>query len=354
MALVTTLLAILAAAAVAADTAEAAAGDNVKVMTRNLYLGADLTPLILAPTREEFRERATATWRQVRRTNFPARSRLLAREIDRTNPDLIGLQEVALWRRGDSDGGDGSANHAREVVYNFLTLLNRKLKQRGENYLILQVQQEADLEGPTDRGFDVRLTMRDVILMKRGTDLRSVGNRGRNFRQNLVIPTVFGPVESTRGWTAAEFKLDGEKFRFVNTHLEAFNAAVRTAQAEELTRRRGALRTQLPTILVGDLNSDPKGTPENAAAYRTIKERGFRDAWLRTHPDHPGLTCCFSAEVDDRRRDFDSRIDHVLFRGALSAKGARRVGIDPDNRTASGLWPSDHAGQVARLRLRNR
>lgn len=351
--LLAALLAALALSAIAADTADAARGD-VRVMTRNLYLGADLTPLILAPTPAEFRQRATATWRQVRRTNFPARARLLAREIDRTNPHLIGLQEVALWRRGDSDGGDGSANPAREVVYNFLRLLNRQLKQRGENYHILRVQQEADLEGPTNRGFDIRLTMRDAILVKRGTGLRSVGNRGRNFRENLVIPTVFGPVESTRGWTAAEFKLGGEKFRFVNTHLEAFSAAARTAQAQELTQRRGALRTQLPTIILGDLNSDPNGTPDDAAAYQIIRQDGFRDAWLRTNQGRRGLTCCFNAEVNDRRRDFSSRIDHVLFRGALSAKGASRVGIDPDNRTASGLWPSDHAGVVATLRLRNR
>lgn len=338
--------------AVTPSAADAARGD-IRVMTRNLYLGADLTPLIVAPTPEAFREQATETLEQVRRTNFPARARLIAREISRTNPHLVGLQEVALWRRGPSDGGDGSAQQATNVIYNFLRLLNQRLKDRGERYRILEVQREADLEGPTSRGFDVRLTMRDVILVKRGPGLEVTGNRGRNFRQNLVVPTTFGPVESTRGWTAAEVTLrGGPELRFVNTHLEAFSAAVRAQQAEELTRRAGALRTRLPTIVLGDLNSDPNGTPDDAAAYEIVRGDGFGDAWLETHPRSAGLTCCFSAEVDDPRVDFSSRIDHVLIRGGLRAKGARRVGVDRDNRTASGLWPSDHAGVVTTLRPR--
>jgi hypothetical protein len=50
---------------------------------------------------------------------------------------------------------------------------------------------------------------------------------------------------------------------------------------------------------------------------------------------------------------FDSRIDVVLTRNrnpeevAEVAKRARIYGTDPDNRTPSGLWPSDHAGLSA-------
>src|SRR4051794_1286241 len=97
------------AAFVLAPVATAAAADNarpVKVMTRNLYLGADLNPPIRAALSAPDLPSAVAAfgtanahlWSIVQQTNFPARAKLLAAEIDRYQPDLIGLQEVALWR----------------------------------------------------------------------------------------------------------------------------------------------------------------------------------------------------------------------------------------------------------------
>ena len=36
--------------------------------------------------------------RNVLATNFPVRARALAAEVDRAQPDVLGLQEVTLWR----------------------------------------------------------------------------------------------------------------------------------------------------------------------------------------------------------------------------------------------------------------
>jgi exonuclease III len=44
---------------------------------------------------------------------------------------------------------------------------------------------------------------------------------------------------------------------------------------------------------------------------------------------------------------FQWRIDHILFRGAMSARSAWTVGASDAERTPSGLLPSDHAGVVA-------
>ena len=68
-------------------------------MTRNLYLGADLTP-------GDRRRKPRTSWsqptaqilREVTANNFPTRAEGLADEILEQKPDLVGLQEVALWR----------------------------------------------------------------------------------------------------------------------------------------------------------------------------------------------------------------------------------------------------------------
>ena len=102
-------------------------------------------------------------WDIVEQTNFPARAKLLAKEIKSTKPDLIGLQEVALWRKGPK----GNPAPATGVAFDFLKLLRKEIKARGLKYSVGSVQQEADVEGPTTSDGDVRLTMRDVILVKK-------------------------------------------------------------------------------------------------------------------------------------------------------------------------------------------
>src|SRR5919108_5681205 len=96
---------LLAGVAVPA-AAEAKRGPTVTVMTRNLFLGADLSPAIGATSIEEAIDGSGEIWRELRRTKFPKRAKPLAREIKRSKADLVGLQEVALWRKQTpSDGG---------------------------------------------------------------------------------------------------------------------------------------------------------------------------------------------------------------------------------------------------------
>jgi hypothetical protein len=100
-------------------------GKTVRVMTRNVYLGADLTPAIGAPDLPSFVAAVGGVLRQVTATNFPVRARGLAAEIRAVKPDLVGLQEVALWRTGPASivpllGGPKTATTVR---YDFLELL---------------------------------------------------------------------------------------------------------------------------------------------------------------------------------------------------------------------------------------
>lgn len=130
----------------------------------------------------EFEHRTQALWDEVNKTDFPFRSKLLAAEVERTRPDLIGLQEVALWRRGPDGLKDGLATPATRVKYDFLALLRRALKRRGLQYRVGVRQQETDIEAPIEDCFDVRLTIRDVILVRKRLDCESWGGRAPTTR----------------------------------------------------------------------------------------------------------------------------------------------------------------------------
>src|SRR5512133_1542494 len=67
-----------------------------RVMTQNLYLGADLDPA-LAPGADLPAE-VDRIWASVVATDFPARAKLVADAIQVAGPDLVALQEVPLWR----------------------------------------------------------------------------------------------------------------------------------------------------------------------------------------------------------------------------------------------------------------
>ncbi|MEX1143134.1 MAG: endonuclease/exonuclease/phosphatase family protein [Thermoleophilaceae bacterium] len=324
---------------------------NVTVMTRNLYLGTDLLPIVLAPTLADFEAAATAGFQQVQATNFPARARLIAREIRRTKPDLIGLQEVALWRTGPK----GPAP-ATNVVYDYVRILRRALERTGQRYMVVRKTTEADVEGPTSGDFDVRLTMRDVILAKKRKGMRILRRGGGNFDAAIALETQAGTFTSTRGFAWADVKLRGKRFRFVDTHLEAFGNEVRTAQAAELVAPGGPARVRGRVILVGDLNSDPEGDtgpgPE-PDAWQVLVDAGLRDTWPWLYPNRPGHACCIQDPGLMGPATFTHRIDDVLAKGRLRPLNARIVGTHPRrSRTRSGLWASDHGGLAVRIKLK--
>src|SRR5215204_3626136 len=82
-------------------------GPPIPVMTRNLYLGADLSPVFAAAAKGDSAgtiQATTAAWQNVKATNFPERAEALADEIEQSEPLLVGLQEVSLFRTEDYDG----------------------------------------------------------------------------------------------------------------------------------------------------------------------------------------------------------------------------------------------------------
>jgi len=183
----------------------------------------------------------------------------------------------------------------------------------------------------------------------------AVSNARTGTYQNIVSFPFGGSVlPVARGWGSADVRVGKATFRFVNSHLEAFGIPgvdaeqVRVAQVGELLAAQSAIATQsgdLPIVYVGDYNSR---APE-APAYARLLAGVGADAWVRNHPGDAGNTCCLGATLTDPDNPLTSRIDLVLFSHDVKAPRATIVGDDPAEMTASGLWPSDHAGVVARL-----
>jgi endonuclease/exonuclease/phosphatase family metal-dependent hydrolase len=338
-------------------------GKVVGTMTRNLYLGADLTPAILAPTLPAFVAANGQILREVTANNFPLRAEGLADEILEAKPDLVGLQEVALWRTAPVNFEVLTKGpSATTVRYDYLQELLAELNQGKTRYEVVVVQDEFDLEAPADEdnnpetgpfGADIngRLTMRDVILARRGAGVDTKNAQGANFVTNLVVPVAGVPVTVKRGWTATDAKVRGSGwFRFVNTHLEAFQPLIRQAQAAELVAPTGPATSELPVVLLGDLNSDDD-TVEGAdrLAYETLLAAGM----VERSTDDP-LSCCLKSSLLEvgkggSEADFDHQVDHIMTRDpeTVTLVDSEVSGIQPVN----GFWNSDHAGVFSSLRF---
>jgi hypothetical protein len=102
----------------------------ITVMTRNLYLGADLSPIFEAASRGDgpgVVQATTNAWATIKATNFPERAESLADEIGESDPLLVGLQEVSLYRTGPADGSQKP--NASNVEYAYLDILQRELNE---------------------------------------------------------------------------------------------------------------------------------------------------------------------------------------------------------------------------------
>ena len=344
-------------------------------MTRNLYLGADLAPAIGAKSLAEFVTANGKILRDVTLNDFPTRAKGLAREILSEKPDLVGLQEVALWRTGPPDltpvlTGQPTATTVR---YDYLQELLTELNRGPDRYEVVVVQPEFDLEAPADENnvagdgpnpaipnaeINGRLTMRDVILARRGAGVQTANPQSGNFKTLLPVEIVGQKVPIKRGWTATDARVRGSGwFRFVNTHLEAFDPAtlvpsIRALQAAELVAPGGPATGSLPVVLVGDLNSDDDTVAAgDQQAYRVLLQAGF----VERSTDNP-LSCCLDSSLlaegaGGSVSDFDHQVDHVMTNDPAEIRLERSevTGLLPVN----GFWDSDHAGLFSALRFRN-
>lgn len=344
----------------------------VRVMTRNIFLGADLGPAFRAAGAAEFIAANGAIFNQVGATNMPVRSRGLAREILHRKPDVVGIQEGALWRTGPVDINAALMQQptATEVYQDFLDLLLQRLNADKKTYKLAYVTQEFDFEAPADTdgnpqtgpiyGADIngRLTMRDAILIRRGQGIRTRNARGDSFSDaNLFTVKVAGAVvvQVLRGWQSLELQVRNSPwFRFTNSHLEAFDnredrPSIRARQAQELVDRTKT--TRMPMVTVGDFNSDYPGlVPGDEQAFKVMKDNGYVSRGTRDP-----LSCCiehsYNLKDGGSRADFNHRVDQILTPTPSLVK--RLNTWVPGRYRHNGYWDSDHAGVVSELLIKS-
>jgi hypothetical protein len=124
-------------------------------------------------------------------------------------------------------------------------------------------------------------------------------------------------------------------------------------------------------VVTGDLNSSPEDVPVVVPPplqavlppvinppYRQLAlgqnyytaplGEGYFDAWTLRPGNPPGLSCCQDADLLNPWSVLHERIDLIFSREEPTGVKANQVGNSPEDKTPSGLWPSDHAGLFVR------
>lgn len=327
----------------AAGAADPDGSAGVTVATWNCYLGVDLFDLFDASSLAEARSIAGDLVSRARRHPYEARADAIAEGLLAADADVVALQEAALVRTRPLFGeGD------RETVADLLDLVTAALAERGSAYDVAATAVTTDVSVPAESDgewLDVRLTDRVALLVREGVDVHETRSDRYDARANYPVLGDDLTVTLRRGYCLADLAVDGAELTACSTHLESSKSGVRRRQAAELL---DALPAEGTVVVGADLNSGPAAGGD---AYETVTD-ALTDA-AATVGTTPGDTCCQAAALRNERSRLDSRVDHVLARGA-DATAVERLGADPADRVAATVdgedvtvWPSDHAGVAA-------
>jgi endonuclease/exonuclease/phosphatase family metal-dependent hydrolase len=405
------VLSVLISALLLGTFTPAAMADDptITVMSRNLYLGADVgVAMELLP---DFPAATQFMWDQMSETDFPTRSKEFVKEIAFSDPDVIGLQEATNWYcQKNLIGKD-------VVIYDFVEILLADLKSAGLEYEVankdgnvaqnvgFEIKPIAYLTKATDSeifepvfdqefaycGFEIA----DVLLIKSSLseDLLAVGTSEYEAKYT-IIPTL---MTVYRGYSWADINFGGKPVRFVTTHLESLfdetKVPVAKLQADQLVTDLST--TKIPVVVMGDFNSDPRdprgagqhnpgGQPiENELckaqkdltnmlqadstcnAYWTMVEAGF----VNVSPESMkpsnftwGLNASLSGPDEIRgpaakemgnEFGFTDRLDYIFANGEIELVSTELIGNNQTGTQNTKVWASDHAGLVSTIQIRS-
>jgi endonuclease/exonuclease/phosphatase family metal-dependent hydrolase len=377
---------------------------ELTVMSRNLYLGSDVAVAMkLIPNMSKA---AQFMWDQVAATDFKKRAKVLANEITQNKPEVIGIQEATRWYCKQYFWSKN------EVIYDFTQDLINALNDVGEQYEIAQLIQNGKISLARNPGYQIPaipfITMvsdaksfqpvfgkdsaacgfeiADVLLIKKSisTKVLAIGNTEYEASYSIIpkLMTVY------RGYTWIDLNWNGTTTRILSTHLESIwdegkipNAAI---QAKQLVNDLAT--TKIPTIIIGDFNSDPrdpraKNSPNpgeqpveskqcpaqnnisdfnladsTCSAYWTMRKAGFTDVGPdATDPKNfswgmsallagPEIERFKSALQMGNKYGFTDRLDYIFTRGNIETKQTKLIGNS---------WPSEDSWQCETTQQKN-
>lgn len=387
------LVSFLVALMLAPASVAKAESPQVTVMTRNLYLGADVgVAMELIPN---LSAAAQFMWDQVKATDFNKRAPKLAAEVIAERPDVIGIQEATIWYCKKS------AWSKRTEVFNFTEQFLAAIKAQGQDYVL------ASKDGVTalNTGYSIAaipfVTMvndpetfqplfgqdkaacgfeiADALVIRGDLSgkVLAVGNTEYE-ASYTVVPTI---MTIYRGYSWADIEIGNTPVRFVTTHLESLwdenkvpNAA---KQAQQLIT--DLKETRNPIVIMGDFNSDPRdprisddpnvgGQPSaskscpaggsECSAYRLMFEAGFKDVGpdsLDPRNNTWGMNALLTGPDPDRLKysqqlgnfaGYSDRLDYVFVKNGAVPLVSRIIGATPPNNLNS-----DHAGVVSLISI---
>ena len=382
------LLTLITAVLSFSFTPTQAAEQPIKVMSRNLYLGADvgvaLAKIPNMPAAAQF------MWDQVQKTDFSKRKKILAEQIRTESPDVIGIQEATIWYCKAHFWSKSTE------VFNFTQEL---LAELGGDYVIAskngveannpgysigpipfltkvndpQTFQKLFGQNDADCGFQIG----DALLIKKSL-AQYVNQVGNSEYKDVykVVPTL---MEIYRGYAWADITVQGTNVRFVTTHLESLWDANKVPKAADQARQlvSDLKSTKSPIVVIGDFNSDPRdprpinspnpGEQPTASekcpagssmcnAYKVMREAGFTDSgpdasepstysWgmnaLLTGPDPKRAAV---AKKMGNQFGFTDRLDYIFVKNGIKVLTSKMIG-----QTAP--YGTDHAGVVTELNV---
>lgn len=325
---------------------------GITVMTRNIYVGADVDRVIEGGLGE-----LEAVMQQLFSTSYPDRAAGFANEILAARPHLVGIQEDSVIR--------GQIPGIGVIELDFLDVLMQILEAYGLSYQAYRSNRNVDVTIPLVEGsmdYYIQLIDYDTILARE--DVAITDFFTKKYEANLPVPTL--GITLQRSYTAVTAAIGDRSYRFVNTHLESVPKSfpeviyIQLGQAQELLSYLQA--ETLPVILVGDLNTEATGGV--GQTYQLIKNSGYTDTWtrnlLRRNP--LGFTASHAKDLRNTEITLDQRLDLIFVRSNVDFYGWQVIGPVfawvvgdelPDRVWVDSyqewIWPSDHAGVIARL-----